>query len=181
MIRFKDDTTTSKQMWTALALLPVVGLTLGGLVSCASDQQQQLEEAEYAIPVPDGSYVAMYAQDAIDNAIVREHAVYTHHFRLNGAQLNTLGRRVIETLAQNYGEFGGALSIVQGDVTDEIFEARIGTVRDAIADAGVDPSRITIGDTAPGGDGMRSTTVLSILDIGTGAVSTQQPTTPPIG
>ncbi len=171
-------TKKSKLMWMAVTVFPAVGLALGGLAGCASDQAEQ---AEYAEAIPDGSYLAMYAEEAIDSAIVREHAVYMHHFRANGAELNTLGRRVIETLAQHYGEYGGALSVVQGDANDEIFEARIDAVRDALADAGVDPSRITIGDMAPGGDGIRSDRVLSILDLGTGGANGQEPPIPPIG
>ena len=171
-------TTKSKLMWTAMTVFPAVGLALGGLTGCASDQQT--DQAEYADPIPDGSYVAMYAEEAIDNAIVREHTVYMHYFRPNGAQLNTLGRRVIETLAQNYGEYAGTLSIVQGDANDEIYEARIEAVRDALTDVGVDPSRITIGAMVPGGDGIRSDAVLSILDLRTDGENATQPNIPPI-
>lgn len=179
MSRINYGATKSKLMWTAVTVLPAIGLALGGLAGCASDQRT--EQAEYTDPIPDGSYVALYAEEAIDNAIVREHAVYMHHFRPNGAQLNAMGRRVIETLAQHYGQYGGALSVVQGDANDEILEARIDAVRNALADAGVDPSRITIGDMAPGGDGIRSETVLSILDLGAGAANGQDPKIPPIG
>lgn len=178
MSRIRHETTKSKLMWTAVTVLPAVGLALGGLAGCAADQQT--ERAQDMDSIPDGSYVALYVQDAIDNAIVREHAVYVHHFRSNAAQLNTIGRRVIETLAQHYGEYGGALSVVQGDANEEIFEARIAAVRDALADAGVDPNRITIGDMAPGGDGIRSEAVLSILDLGAGATNGQELYIPPI-
>lgn len=177
MSKIRHETTKSKLMWTAMTVLPAVGLALGGLAGCAADQQT--EQAQDMDSIPDGSYIALYAQDAIDNAIVREHAVYMHHFRPNAAELNTIGMRVIETLAQHYGEYGGPLSVVQGDANEEIFEARIAAVRDALADAGVEPNRITIGDMAPGGDGIRSEAVLRILDLGAGASNGQELKIPP--
>ena len=99
---------------------------------------------------------------AIQNAIVTQQTLYSYHFVTNSAALNELGECELAVLAGHYREHPGTLKLRRGNTPEELYEARIQTVMDALARAGVDTGRIQIEEGMPGGDGMPSEQVLAI-------------------
>jgi len=108
--------------------------------------------------------VNWYNDAAINGAIVAQHTLYPYHFVANGAALNELGERDVDVLAAHYKEHPGNLSVRQGDVAAALYEARVNTVVERMVQAGVEKERISISDALPGGDGMISEHVLTVLE-----------------
>lgn len=101
---------------------------------------------------------------AINQAILAQYTLFPYHFISNSPKLNELGRHDLDVLASHFSQHLGDLNVRQGDVATALYEARVATVIDALADAGVERDRITVVDALPGGDAMTSERVLSILD-----------------
>ncbi len=101
---------------------------------------------------------------SVDRAVIEQHTLFPYHFISNGAMLNELGKRDLEVLAAHYGEHSGRLNIRQGNIAADLYEARVATVVDALAVEGVERESITIADALPGGDGMASEHVVTILE-----------------
>jgi hypothetical protein len=100
----------------------------------------------------------------IENAILAQHTLYPYHFVVDGEQLNELGQRDFAVLARHFTEHPGLLNVRQGDgIAPELYKARIAYVTSRLKEAGIDPQRMSISDGMPGGSGMRSEQVVTIL------------------
>jgi hypothetical protein len=118
-----------------------------------------------------------YNDIAIQNAIVSEHTVFPYHFVKNGAELNELGQRDVAVLAGHFATNFGYLNIRRNDTPADLYEARVGAVRERLQEAGVDVERISISDGMPGGSGMPSERVLVILEQASTRAATETSTT----
>ena len=105
-----------------------------------------------------------YNDMAIQNAIVSEHTLFPYHFVKNGAELNELGERDLDILAKRFVEHTGQLNIRRGDTPADLYVARTNVVIDRLQKAGVDTERMSISDGMPGGSGMASERILTILE-----------------
>lgn len=114
-------------------------------------------------PKLNGAIVEAQSVEAADNAIVREHTVYPHHFIEGTARLNSLGERDVNVLAAAYGRDGGTIDVGRGGAPSGLYAARCEAVIAQLAEAGVGPGRIVLADGLPGGDGIASVQVLVIL------------------
>ena len=101
---------------------------------------------------------------AIQNAIVSQHTLYPYHFIINSQKLNKLGLRDFGVLAANFKENPGDLNISRGDVTEQLYQARVNNISRMLQDKGVNADRINIQDGMPGGTGIGSESVLKILE-----------------
>jgi len=101
---------------------------------------------------------------AIVNAVVRQHTIFPYHFVQNASELNELGQRDLQVLAEHYREYPGRLNVRSGEAPEELYRARIKTVLAFLRDAGVDTAPINVGDDLPGGDDMSSERVVLILE-----------------
>lgn len=111
-----------------------------------------------------GGEVDFYRAEAVDNAVIREHTIYPYQFVEGRAELDELGRRDVNVLAEHYGGQGGTLNVRRGNAAPELYAARCNAVMEALAAAGVDPKRMTLADGLPGGDGMSSREVVIMLE-----------------
>jgi nucleotide-binding universal stress UspA family protein len=102
---------------------------------------------------------------AIRNAIVRQHTLFDYHFVQDSATLNKLGEHDLGLLAAHYKERPGTLYVRQGDTEAEQYEARVNEIKRRLVEAGVDKERIKVVDGLPGGDGMPMTRVLMIAGL----------------
>jgi len=105
-----------------------------------------------------------YNDTAIENAIVSQHTLFPYHFVQNGAELNELGQQDLAVLAGHFMKHPGSLNIRRHDTTAELYEARVNTVRERLRQAGINVERMSISDGMPGGSGMASEKVLTILE-----------------
>ena len=107
---------------------------------------------------------ASVTENAVNQAIIAQHTIYPYHFVASAAVLNELGQHDLQVLADHYAEHPGPLNIRQGNAPPNLYEARKTAVIDSLVKAGVDTSRVTIGDALPGGEGMPSEGVITILE-----------------
>lgn len=111
------------------------------------------------------SLIESLQRTQIDNAIIRQQAMFPYHFVAHSAELNGLGRRDALILARHYASHPGKLYLHAGDADDRLYERRAEALRDFLAGNGVDPQRIEIsGDAMPGGNGADAARVLFILE-----------------
>ena len=105
-----------------------------------------------------------YNDMEIQNAIVAQHTLFPYHFVKNGAELNELGERDLDILAKRFVEHTGQLNIRRGNTPVDLYTARTNVVIDRLQKAGVDTERMSISDGMPGGSGMASERIPTILE-----------------
>jgi hypothetical protein len=101
---------------------------------------------------------------AMENAIISQHTLFPYHFGENAVELNELGQRDLAVLAKHFTEHPGCLNIRRNSISEDLYEARVSMVRDKLKEAGVNIDRINISDGMPGGSGMTSERVVTILE-----------------
>ena len=112
---------------------------LACLAGCATVPPQESYHGAKEMWVGDALRAASMHQ-----AIIRQHTLYPYHFETGLPELNSLGRRDLEILADHFGEHGGQINLQRGDASFELYSARNQTVRTALAEAGVTDDRIAI-------------------------------------
>ena len=100
----------------------------------------------------------------VENAVVAQHTLYPYHFAANGEELNELGQRDLSVLARHFTKHEGTLNVRRGETAPELYEARLTYVIEQLKEAGVDTGRMVIADGMPGGDGMPSERVVTIME-----------------
>jgi len=98
--------------------------------------------------------------ESVENAIISQHTLYAYHFVQGSATLNEIGRSDLAVLAGHYRRVPGDLNVRRGDAPDDLYAARIETVRSVLRQWGVEVDRVGIGEGLPGGDGYPSDRVL---------------------
>ena len=138
---------------TAGAALLLCGASLAG---CHPVVKKGAEDKWLAVTVQDA---------AVRNGILTQQMLYPYHFVQNSADLNTLGNMDLAVLADHYRLYPGELGIRRGNTRAEVYDARVKAVRDSLAAAGVDTSRMRLlEDTLQGGEGMSSERVIQVLE-----------------
>lgn len=110
--------------------------------------------------------VNSYNNLAMQEAILAQHTLYPYHFVKNGAQLNELGRRDLAVLAGHFKENPGRLNVRRDNVSPDLYNARVQFVVNELRKAGVDAGRIAVADGMPGGSGISSERIVTILSAG---------------
>jgi uncharacterized membrane protein YgcG len=102
-----------------------------------------------------------FAQQIREGAVVGR-TIYPHHFVPDCGELNLIGERQLEALLPTC--FSGPLdvNVMRGDVSDQLYAARLDAVRARFIAAGVATDRIAFADKMPGGEGMSSERVLRL-------------------
>ena len=139
-----NKTTAAVALWLLIALL-----------GCELENPEVVEV--------DHLLVNVYADTAVENAIIRQHTIFPYHFEQGSQELNKLGRRDVVVLARRYLEHPGTLNVRKGNTPDALYQARLETVLHQLRQVGVSADLGTIGDELAGGDGMVSSDVVLIL------------------
>ena len=113
--------------------------------------------------------------EAVANGIIAQHTIYPYHFTNGTAQLTELGKRDLRVLANHYKTSSGQLSIRRAGASKELYAARVQAVMNFLGDDGVDVKQVTVSNALPGGDGMESERVLSVLTEGKKEGATYKP------
>jgi hypothetical protein len=100
----------------------------------------------------------------VENAVITQHTLYPYHFVADGERLNELGQRDFAVLARHFVEHPGILNLRRAnEISAALYEARVAYVTGRLKEAGVEPGRVSVSDGTPGGPGMRSEQVVTIL------------------
>jgi len=151
--------------------LKAFGLLLTGLASCVSSSMTK--EDQHGIQ-------NMWVADAIrrtelNNAIIVQRAIFPYHFVAETSELNGLGDRDVQVLAGHFEKHRGRLSIRRGGASEELHQARVQAVVDALVENGMGREQIEVHDGAPGGTGMASGQLLLALEESRTADAAPQP------
>jgi hypothetical protein len=142
------------RLCTAVGACLIVGLLAG----CSEEQTVSQPDKNL-----DRELVRTLNNLEIENAIITQHTLYPYHFIKDAATLNDLGQRDLGVLAGHFKEHPGTLRI-QGEGIDKgLYEARVAHVLGRLKDAGVETGRMTLSEGMPGGPGMSSERVVTIL------------------
>jgi hypothetical protein len=142
-------------MKTSLTLLPFLLAALGACHSAPANDDAAKHE---------GPYAGEEIQNAsLNNAIVAQHTLYPYHFEAGSAELNELGVRDLDVLVAHFLKSAGDLNVRRGGAAQGLYEARLRTVLEKLAAAGVQSRSVAVKDGLPGGEGISSERVLEIL------------------
>jgi hypothetical protein len=156
-----------------LAAATLAALALGGCA--AADHRTEAEkraEAEQALAREtesrefDAGLVSAIRDSAIKNGIIAQHTIYPYHFVSDSAKLNELGVREVNVLAEHYREAesqGATLNVRRSGAGDALYDARVRSVTDQLAHAGITSAMVKVGDESAGGDGMNSERVMTAI------------------
>ncbi len=137
----------------------VICLICSLLIGCEENMTNQGQN-----PNLDVELVNTINNIGVENAIIAQRTLYPYHFVADGEQLNELGQRDFGVLARHFKEHPGVLNVRQGQASPELYEARIAQVLSGLKQAGVETNRVSISDAMPGGSGMPSEQVITILE-----------------
>jgi hypothetical protein len=150
----------------------VMGVACGLLVGCQSEVREGKSNKNL-----DAELVNTLNDIGVENAIITQHTLYPYDFVPGGEKLNDLGQRDFAVLAKHFLEHPGVLNIRRGETPTELYELRVAQVMSRLKEAGVETSRISVADGMPGGTGMPSERVVTILQKGpmtsTGSTATR--------
>lgn len=118
---------------------------------------------------------------AIENAIISQHTLFPYHFIQNGSALSELGNRDFAVLAKHFAQQPGVLNIRRNGIPSQLYEARVALIVSKLKEAGVDATRVSISDGMPGGPGMPSERIVTILGKSTPASLTETTTSDGLG
>lgn len=136
-----------------------VCLMCGVLAGCSEQQTADRQDANL-----DAELVKTVNNIGVENAIIAQHTLYPYHFTANAEELNELGQRDLVVLARHFARHPGVLNIHRGDVPDDLYNKRIAHVLSGLQAAGVEMGRMQISEGMPGGSGMLSEQVVTILE-----------------
>lgn len=111
---------------------------------------------------------------ALENAIITQHTLFSYHFVKNRSELNELGQHDLAILARHFMEHAGQLNIRRNNTPSELYEARLSHVLDRLNKAGINTEQISISDGMPGGSGITSERILTILETPPAQTTTKQ-------
>lgn len=118
-------------------------------------------EREHAINV---WMVNTLKNNAVENAIISQRTLYAYHFVPDSPKLNELGYADLQVLASQFRRAPGTLYVRKSETPEELYEARVGHVKELLAAQGVDLSEVAIVDGIAGGDGNPSERVRWALE-----------------
>ncbi len=100
-------------------------------------------------------------QASLRRAILGQRALYAYHFEIDSAELNELGERDLDLLAEHYLTNPGELRMARSGASSDLYSRRVATVLDELAALGVEIDRMNVVDGMALGGGAWSERVLT--------------------
>jgi len=141
------------RLYSTIAICLVCSLVIG----CQDETQSRADKNL------DVELVNTINNVGVENAIITQHTLYPYHFVTDGEKLNDLGQRDFAVLARHFTEHPGILNIRRAETGAELYDARVAHVLGTLKEAGVETNRVSVSDGMPGGSGMPSERVVTIL------------------
>jgi hypothetical protein len=136
----KAMTTTRFLLAAALAIASVAL----GCGSSSGPKQPRVEAQEADMAANNRLLVRMALAENVYNGLAAERAVYPKDFRGGTAMLNELGSRRVEMLIDACSGASGRVTVVRGEEPDDVYDARVATVRKHLADAGLSLEKVAV-------------------------------------
>lgn len=100
--------------------------------------------------------------DQVRHGVLRQRALFDHHFVPESARLTRLGERDLGILAEELREQGGTIALPRGSESEELHAERVAAVSAALVARGIAPEQIAVETRPAAGPGVASTDALAI-------------------
>ncbi len=149
---------------TPLALVASLVLLLAACSNTATDQSTDALPFDDELASEVDRLLVVEIQDRQRaSAVVTARSVSVHQFRPNSSVLTSVGRQNVQSLAPLFDERPCNIVVRRGDASDELYAARVETIRLALIEVGVPTDRILLADGVTSGDGISSNRARLIL------------------
>ncbi len=136
------------------------------LLGCSGPRGSRSPEAALAVDeaqaAADTRYRAEPFSDQVRQGVLRQRALFEHHFVPETARLTRLGERDLAILAEGLRDGGGRIALPQGSEREELHAARIATVSAALQARGIAPEQVALETRPASGAGVASVDALTI-------------------
>ena len=139
-----------------LNLLVAVTLLLPGCSKPPPKQTDSVVLKDDVQLAADKEYVREPFNDQTRLGVIKQRTLYEMHFKPDSAKLSNLGKRDVAILAEAMRDDGGRISLPRATASDTLHAARIEQVRATLVEAGIDLTRVKIGDESTGGSGVNT-------------------------
>jgi hypothetical protein len=148
---------------------PVPGLTVGlmllALCGCNPRAERLNAPPQGHSDYPYEEMQPMYMH-MVDNAMLEDMAVADCHFVGQTAELNGAGARRVGRYAQLLAVYGGTLRLDSNSQDEPLVQARIKSIVDYLATAGIERDRIDVVAGLPAGRGILATEAIQVRQKG---------------
>ena len=151
------------RLYTVIALTVVLSVLTAG---CTENTQESAGKQ-----MINHELINTYNNIVVQNAIISQHTLFPYHFVKNGVELNELGSRDLNVLAEHFLKYPGELNVRRGDISEDLYKARINFVIGKLRVAGVRSDQLSVSDGMPGGTGKLSEEILIIIEENRGRIS----------
>ena len=150
-------------------------------VGCTPKPPEEVDRAridDHLLEPADRRFAAEPFSDQARAGVVRQRTLFEHHFSPGSAALTSLGEQDLAYLADAMRIDGGTIAVRRGSADDQLYRARLESVRRTLASRGIVDDRIALSGGLPGGPGIASGEALIIrervrevpLDVPTGSI-----------
>lgn len=134
-------------------ILAVLGAA-GVLAGCATQDYEAVTFTDTERGDTNAWVVESLFDRQVKAGVIQHRTIYARHFLEGGATLNQRGVRDIEILAEHFRTGGGTIVVARDGADEDLYAARLESVRRALRTGGADPERIALADGFAEGDGV---------------------------
>jgi hypothetical protein len=140
----------------------LISMVFCGVLICGCEENMQSAGPDKS--VMNEAVVNSMLEVQVRNGVIAQHTLYPYHFEANSEALTEIGERNIRILADHFKNNGGSLNICRDHSSDELYDKRVAQVKSQLEELGVEGDRIVISDGMPGGEGMGSERLVTIME-----------------
>jgi len=133
------------------------------MAACSSAPEQENSDAHDPLKPQKERVVKPFDEQARRGG-TRERTLYPHHFVVDAAELNDLGRAQLSTMVEQLPERGGRIHLSPGAASSDLGKQRLQAVADQLKVLGVATERVSVAVGHPGGSGAAAVEVLDIRE-----------------
>jgi hypothetical protein len=145
-----------------LAAALCLGLPMAACMTQPKPQPNSVRVEDDVQRQADRQFTKEPFDDQVRQGVIRQKAIFESQFKPDTSELTSIGQRNVHILAQAMRESGGRIAVPRGSATSALYNARLATVRKALADEGIARDRVEVGDGVAGGPGISTAEALSI-------------------
>lgn len=140
---------------------------LAAAVACTPKPPAEVDRVridDHLLEPADRQFATQPFDDQARAGVVRQRAILEHQFVAGSAALTPIGVRDIGFLADAMRVDGGTIAVRRGSAGDGLYQARLESVRRALAARGIAAGRVALSDGLAGGAGVESGEALVIRE-----------------
>jgi hypothetical protein len=148
----------------ALHAVPAVMLCAGACTPTPPAEVDRARIDDRLLEPADRGFATQPMDDQARAAVVRQRTIFEFQFVPGSAALTPVGVRDLGFLAEAMRLEGGAIAVRRGAAGDDLYRARLDSVRRTLSARGIGVDRIALSDGLAGGTGVESGEALVIRE-----------------